>query len=198
MVPHKIYASFSDSEYFLMKCFDIRITITKKRIYTKSVIIPCERLFQNTFIVSAEEFSVDSLLEVAIIKEMTKDVARDITSVDVSTSKRLKCSRSIFSSIVNFNIKIITIMINGHMYSILFRAILFTYYKYIFLILTENEKFVTCFRWNTTNNFIISTPPRRTTSGVFIYLNEKGGVLHHVPAIGLAFSISQRRRFLGG
>lgn len=37
-----------------------------------------------------------------------------------------------------------------------------------------------------------------TMGGVFIYPTEKGGVLPHRPAIGLAFSISQRRRFLGG
>jgi len=45
---------------------------------------------------------------------------------------------------------------------------------------------------------MIRTPPNGTMGGVFIYPTEKGGVFPHRPAIGLAFSISQRRRFLGG
>lgn len=46
--------------------------------------------------------------------------------------------------------------------------------------------------------FLRITPPNGTMGVVFIYPNEKGGVLPHKPAIGLAFSISQRRRFLDG
>jgi hypothetical protein len=50
----------------------------------------------------------------------------------------------------------------------------------------------------TSNIYLNANAPNGTKGGVFIYPNEKGGVLPHRPAIGLAFSISQRRRFLGG
>ena len=45
--------------------------------------------------------------------------------------------------------------------------------------------------------FIENYAAQRTTGGVFIYLNKKREVLPHRPAFGLAFSISQRWRFLG-
>ena len=40
--------------------------------------------------------------------------------------------------------------------------------------------------------------PNGTKGWIFIYLNKKGGMLPRRPAIKLAFSISQQRRFLGG
>ena len=41
----------------------------------------------------------------------------------------------------------------------------------------------------------MSRRPNETTGGVFIYHNLKGGVPYLLPAIGLAFFISRKRRF---